>query len=80
MFGWAREALALGGHLFMAGVDLVDHGRRGPPDPERLYTRERARRALREFDLLRCESVTYESEGRDGRREVVDVVAVAQRA
>lgn len=78
MFRRAGEALVPGGHLFAVGVDLVDHGRRGPPDPERLYTPERLRGALRGFDLLRCESVVYETDGKQGRRRVVDVVAIAR--
>ncbi len=78
MFEHAGEGLVPGGHLFVVGVDLVDHGRRGPPDPERLYTPERLRRALEGFDLVRCESVTYETEGREGRRRVNDVVAIAR--
>ncbi len=78
IFERARKALAPGGHLFVAGVDLVDHGRRGPPDPERLYTPERLRRALRGFNVLRCESVVYEPERREGGRRVVDVVAIAR--
>jgi len=77
MFERAGEALAPGGHLFVTGVDLADHGRRGPPDAERLHTPQRLRRALRGFDLLRCESVAHETEDRQGRRSVVDVVAIA---
>ena len=79
MFQWAAETLVPGGHLFVVGVDLVDQGRRGPPDPERLYTPERMREALRGLDLLRCESIAYEAESRDGRREVTDVVGIARR-
>ena len=79
MFDRAREALAPGGHLFVVGVDLDDHGRRGPPDPERLYTPERLRAAMAGFDLLRCESVAHEEEREQGRRHVVDVVAIAGR-
>jgi len=79
MFTSAREELVPGGHLFVVGVDLVEHGRRGPPDPERLYTPERMAGALEDFDLLRCESVAYEAESRQGRRRMVDVVAIARR-
>ena len=79
MFRSAGEALVPGGYLFVVGVDLVDHGRRGPPDPERLYTVERLRGALQGFDLLRCESVAYEAERKQGRERVSDVVAIAQR-
>ncbi|MDQ3720313.1 MAG: class I SAM-dependent methyltransferase [Actinomycetota bacterium] len=79
MFERAGAALVPGGHLFVTGVDLVEHGRRGPPDPERLYTPERLRGTLRGFDLLRCESVVYEAERREGPRRVVDVVAIARR-
>ena len=79
MFASAREGLVPGGHLFVVGVDLAEHGRRGPPDADRLYTPERMRRALQGFDLLRCESVGYEGESKEGRRPVVDVVAIAER-
>lgn len=79
MFASAREGLVPGGHLFVVGVDLGEHGRRGPPDADRLYTPERMAGALSGFDLLRCESVAYEAESRQGRRQVVDVVTIAQR-
>ena len=79
MFERARAALAPGGYLFTVGVDLVDHGRRGPPDAERLYTPERLRPALSGFEVLRCESIAYEGEGREGPKRVVDVVAIARR-
>lgn len=79
MFERARESLVPGGHLFTVGVDLAEHGRRGPPDAERLYTPERLREALSAFELVRCESVAYEGESRDGRRSVRDVVAIARR-
>ena len=79
MFERARDTLAPGGHLFVVGVDLVDHGRRGPPDPERLYTTERLRRALEGFDVLRCESVSSVAEHKEGRPRVVDVVATARK-
>jgi len=79
MFGWAGETLVSGGHLFVVGVDLSEHGRRGPPDADRLYTPERMAGALAGFEVLRCESVSYEAESRQGRRQVVDVVAIAQR-
>ena len=58
--------------MFTVGVILADHGRRGPPDAERLYTPERVRHALRGFDLLRCEEHTYEQQHRTGPREVTD--------
>lgn len=80
MFGLAGEALVPGGHLFVVGVDLTEHGRRGPGDADRLYTRERLLGALPGFEVRRCESVTYEAQSGDGLRRVVDVVAVAQRA
>jgi NADH:ubiquinone reductase (H+-translocating) len=79
MFEWALDALAAGGHLFVVGVDLADGERRGPPDPERLYTPERLREGLRGFELLRCESVAYEADSGQSRRAVVDVVAIARR-
>jgi len=79
MFEWAGEALVPGGHLFVVGVNVVDHGRRGPPDPARLYTPERVRVALPGFDLLRCESIAYEVERKEGPSDVVDVVAIAKR-
>jgi len=79
MFERARDTLAPGGHLFVVGVDLVDHGRRGPPDPERLYTTERLRGALEGFDVLRCESVSSVAEHKEGRPRVVDVVATARK-
>lgn len=79
MFEHARAALAPGGHLFTVGVDVAEHGRRGPPDADRLYTPERLREALTGFDVLRCESVSYEGESTEGRRPAIDVVAIAQR-
>ena len=79
LFGWVAEALAPGGYLFVIGVHVVDQGLRGPPDPERLYTPERMRDALRGFDLLRCESLVYEAERNEGPRQVTDVVGIARR-
>ena len=79
MFDYAGAALAPGGHLFTVGVDLDEQGRRGPPDPDRLYTPARVRDALAGFEVVRCESVSYEGETRDGRRAVRDVIAVARR-
>ena len=80
MFERARASLVPGGHLFTVGVDVSEHGRRGPPDADRLYTPERLSEALSGFEVLRCESVAYEGETRDGRRSVLDVVAIARRA
>jgi len=79
MFEFAREALAPGGHLFVIGVDRSEHGRRGPPDAERLHTPEQLRRGLEGLDVRRCQSVTYEAESKQGRRRVVDVVGIARR-
>ena len=73
------RALVPGGHVFTVGVILADHGRRGPPDAERLYTPERVQHALRGFELLRCEVHAYEQEHSSGRREVTDVVAIGRR-
>ena len=77
----AARALVPGGHLFVTGVHAMDHGRRGPPDRERLHTPERLREALEPFfEVLRCETVAYERE-RAGELEVVtDVVGIARRA
>jgi len=79
MFERTGAALAPGGHLFTVGVDAGEHGRRGPPDADRLYTPDRLREALAGFELLRCERVRYEGESTEGRRPVVDVVAIARR-
>ena len=79
MFERTRSWLAPGGHLFTVGVEAGEHGRRGPPDRDRLYTPERLREALAGFELLRCETVSYEGESRDGPRPVVDVVAIGRR-
>jgi SAM-dependent methyltransferase len=79
MFESVRETLVPGGHLFIVGVDLAEHGRRGPPDADRLYTPQRLSSALQAFELLRCESVAYEAESKKERRNVVDVVAIARR-
>lgn len=78
LFERAARALAPGGHVFTVGVVLADHGRRGPPDAERLYTPERVRHALRGFELLRCEERSYEQQHSSGLREVTDVVAVGR--
>jgi len=79
LFERAERALVPGGHVFTVGVILADHGRRGPPDAERLYTVQRVKRALGGFELLHCEEHTYEQEHSSGRREVTDVVAVGRR-
>lgn len=79
LFARVRRALVPGGHVFTVGVVLADHGRRGPPDAERLYTPERVRQALRGFEVLRCEEHAYEQEHSTGRRMVTDVVAVGRR-
>lgn len=80
MFGAAREMLVPGGYLFVVGVDLSEHGHRGPPDADRLYTPERLREALEGLDVLRCETTAYEAESRQGFRRVVDVVGIARLA
>lgn len=79
MFERLARALVSGGHVFTVGVSLADHGRRGPPDAERLYTVERVQHALRGFELLRCQEHAYEQEHSTGLREVTDVVAVGRR-
>ena len=79
MFDAAGQMLAPGGHLFTVGVHLSELDTRGPRDGDRLYTPERLRLALTQFDLLRCETVDYEGESTEGSRPVVDVVAVARR-
>ena len=79
MFESVRQALVPGGHLFTVGVDVVEHGRRGPGDEDRLYTPRRLRNALEAFELVRCESVTYEAESKKKRQTVTDVVAIARR-
>ena len=79
LFERVARALVPGGHVFTVGAILADHGRRGPPDAERMYTVERLQHALRGFELLRCEEHAYEQEHSSGRREVTDVVAVGRR-
>jgi len=79
MFARAAEALVPGGHLFTVGVDLSEHGRRGPSDADRLYTPERLREALAGLELARCESVAYQGQSTHGPRPVVDGVAVGRR-
>ena len=79
MFEWARELLAPGGHLFTVGVDLSELGKRGPKDPDKLYTTERLRAALAGFEVLRCEKVAYQGETTQGPKRVVDSVAIARR-
>lgn len=79
MFAGMGEMLAPGGHLFIVGVDLSELGRRGPRDPERLYTPERLRAALKGFEVLRCEKVAYDGESTEGPRPVVDSVAIGRR-
>jgi predicted O-methyltransferase YrrM len=78
MFGRAARALVPGGHLFVTGVHAVDHGRRGPPDRDRLHTPELLREALHDLEVVRCETMSYERERADGRQTVTDVVAVAR--
>ena len=79
MFRRTWEALVPGGHLFTIGVHASEHERRGPPDADRLYTPELLQEALAAFELLRCQALTYEGEGREGPRTVTDVVAIARR-
>ena len=79
LFGRAARALVPGGHVFTVGVILADHGRRGPPDAERLYTLQRVQHALRGLELLSCEKHSYVQEHSSGRREVTDVVALGRR-
>ena len=79
LFERVARALVPGGHVFTVGVSLPDHGRRGPPDAERLYTLERVQQALRSFEVLRCEQYAYEQEHSTGRRVVTDVVGIGRR-
>jgi SAM-dependent methyltransferase len=80
MYERAAQALVPGGYLFVTGVHEVDHGRRGPPDRERLHTPERLRETFEgSFEVMRCDTVSYERE-RAGERELVtDVVGIARR-
>lgn len=78
MFAHAGEMLAPGGHLFTVGVEIGELGRRGPKDPDRLYTRERLREALAGFEIVRCERVAYRGETTEGSRPVVDCVAIGR--
>jgi 2-polyprenyl-3-methyl-5-hydroxy-6-metoxy-1,4-benzoquinol methylase len=78
MFAHAGEMLRPGGHLFTVGVEIGELGRRGPKDPERLYTPERLREALVGFEVVRCERVAYRGETTDGPRPVVDCVAIGR--
>lgn len=79
MFADVGEMLPPGGHLFIVGVDLSEPGRRGPRDPERLYTPERLRRALEGFEVVRCETVAYQGESTEGPKPVIDSVAIGRR-
>lgn len=79
LFHRVSEALVPGGHLFTVGVVLDDHGRRGPPDRERLYTPMGLLMSLSAFEVLRCQKHTYVQDHGSGPREVTDVVAVARR-
>ena len=80
MYGRAARALVPGGHLFVTGVHVTDHGRRGPPDRERLHTPERLREALEPFfEVLRCETISYERERAGEMETVTDVVAIGRR-
>ena len=79
MFAHAGEMLRPGGHLFTIGVEIGELGRRGPKDPDRLYTPERLRAALAGFEVVRCERVAYEGRSTDGRKQVVDCVAIGRR-
>ena len=80
MFERAAQALVPSGHLFVTGVHELDHGRRGPAERARLHTPERLREALeRSFEVLRCDTVSYERERVGGREIVTDVVVIARR-
>ena len=80
MYGRAARALVPGGHLFVTGVHATDFGRRGPPDRERLHTPERLREALEPFfEVLRCDTITYERERAGEIEAVTDVVGIARR-
>lgn len=80
MFERAARALVPGGHLFVTGVHARDHGRRGPPDADRLHTPERLRDALQErFEVLRCDTVSYERELKGELQVVTDVVGIGRR-
>ncbi len=78
MFARLGGMLAPAGHLFIVGVDLGEAGRRGPRNPEQLYTPERLRDALEDFEVLRCETVAYEGESTEGPKPVVDSVAIGR--
>jgi SAM-dependent methyltransferase len=80
IFELAARALVPGGHLFVTGVHESDHGRRGPPERDRLHTPERLREALeRNFEVVRCDTVSYERERAGGREVVTDVVGIGRR-
>jgi 2-polyprenyl-3-methyl-5-hydroxy-6-metoxy-1,4-benzoquinol methylase len=80
VYGRAAEALVPGGHLFVTGVHALDHGRRGPPERDRLHTPERLRAALEgDFEVLRSDTVSYERERAGAHEVVTDVVAIGRR-
>ena len=73
----AAQAVAPGGHLFLAGHHLDSLGRAGPPDPSRLYTEERLAGAFPGLEVLRIDR--RERQRADIAAPLVDVVAWAAR-
>lgn len=77
----AGAALVPGGHLFVVGHDLVNLGRHGPPDTERLLSLERLAAALPdEVQVERLERRTRPADDGSGGEPDVAVFAWAVKA
>lgn len=77
----AATALVPGGHLFVVGHDLVNLGRHGPPDAERLLSLDRLAQALPDdLQVERLERRTRPADDGSGGEPDVAVFAWAVKA
>ncbi len=63
IFAAAAEAVAPGGHLYVAGHHVDAFGHAGPPFPERLYTSETLEGAFPGLEILRHERRQHAARG-----------------
>lgn len=80
VFAAVAEAVALGGHLLVVGVDLADpKAARGPGESDWRFTPGLLSGAFPGIELARCERVTRAVETEKGSEHAIDTLAWGYR-